>query len=162
MARTKNPITASQRRLRAQLANDIRWSRLPAGKRTAQTQAARDGVWAKYLTQVDPEGALPAEEREKLARQAFRADMRRRSLMASRARSAKAAARAREAATGGGSGVPRAVHLYRLGHPACGQFASCSALYAVDESGQDVPESVTCRKCLRLIAARGAQAEAAG
>jgi hypothetical protein len=100
MARTKNPITDSQRRQRAQLANDARWSRLPPGQRAAQTQAARDAVWAKYLTQVDPEGALPEREREKLARQARRADLRRWSLQASRARTAQAArARGQKAAS---------------------------------------------------------------
>ena len=101
VARPKNPITREQRRLRAQLANDTRWSRLPAGQRTAQTQAARDAVRAKYLAQVDPDGVLPEAEREALARQAHRADMRRRSLMASRARSAQAAA-ARDAAQSSG------------------------------------------------------------
>jgi hypothetical protein len=91
MPRATNPITPGQRRQRARLANAVRWSRLPGGQRADQTAKARAALWAKYLAQVDPDGVLPEAEREKLARQARRADLERWSLMASRARTAKAA-----------------------------------------------------------------------
>jgi hypothetical protein len=97
MPRTKNPMTPGQVRQRARAANAARWSRLPADQRRAQTQAARDAVWRKYLAQVDPDGLLPEAERNRLARQARQADLERWSLMASRARSAAKQARARQA-----------------------------------------------------------------
>jgi hypothetical protein len=88
---SSNPITPGQRRQRARLANAARWSRLPGDQRAAATANARAALWRKYLDQVDPDGVLPEDEREKLARQARRADLERWSLMASRARSARAA-----------------------------------------------------------------------
>jgi hypothetical protein len=88
--KTNNPINAKQRRQRALLANDVRWSQTPHDKRLAQTAAARAAVFAKYLRQVDPDGVLPEGERDALARQARRADLRRMALKASRARTARA------------------------------------------------------------------------
>jgi hypothetical protein len=51
----------------------------------------------------------------------------------------------------------RAVHLYFRGGPLCGTYVTCSALYAIDDDGRDVPEAVTCRRCLGLLGARGGQ-----
>lgn len=85
------PMTDAQRRQRALLANDTRWSRVPYPERAAQTAKAREALWAKYKAQVDPDGVLPEAEREALARQARRADMARMSLKSSRNRSRKAA-----------------------------------------------------------------------
>jgi hypothetical protein len=78
------PLTPEQVRLRSQLANATRWSRVPRAERPSQTQAARDALWAKYLARVDPEGVLPEDERQALARQARRADMLAMSLKSSR------------------------------------------------------------------------------
>jgi hypothetical protein len=96
--KTLNPITPDQRRQRSRIANAARWSRLTAEQRAAQTAKARAAAFARYLTQVDPDGTLPETERQKLAREARLADLERMSFAASRARSAKAARRAREAA----------------------------------------------------------------
>ena len=93
------PLTPEQRSQRARIANATRWSRVPYAERAAQTQAARDALWRKYLDAVPPEVTDPAE-REALARQARRADLTRASLKASRARTARAAA-ARQAAQRG-------------------------------------------------------------
>jgi len=38
---SRNPLTPEQRRLRSQIANAARWSRVPPSQRAAQTQAAR-------------------------------------------------------------------------------------------------------------------------
>jgi hypothetical protein len=84
------PLSPEQRRLRAQLANDARWSRVPSFERASQTQKARDTLWRKYLARVDPAGVLPEAERQALARQARRADMIAISLKSSRNRSRKA------------------------------------------------------------------------
>jgi hypothetical protein len=69
------PIDPTKARLRSEVANGRRWSRVPYAERAAQTAAARDALWAKYLAQVDPDGVLPEAEREALARQARKADM---------------------------------------------------------------------------------------
>lgn len=84
------PLTPAQRSLRSRIAMDDRWSRVPRGERAAQTKAARDAAFARYLRQVDPEGLLPEAERVALARQARRADLRRMALKAARARTAQA------------------------------------------------------------------------
>jgi hypothetical protein len=110
MGRSKNPITAEQRKLRSQAANLARWSRVPPSQRAAQTQAARDALQAKYERQVDPDGLLPEAERREMARLAQRADLARRALKASRARSlhARQAEAAAEAeADEAGDGAPR-------------------------------------------------------
>jgi hypothetical protein len=107
MSRTTNPLTPEQARLRAQVANARRWSRVPLAERPSQTQAARDALWRKYLDRVDPDGVLPQDERAALARQARRADMMARALKGSRARSAKLAA-ARKGAARKGAGDDRA------------------------------------------------------
>jgi len=86
------PLTPNQRRARAQIANDVRWSRVPYPERAAQTAKARATMWQRYLDQVDPEGTLPEAEREARARQARRADMRRMSLKRSRNRTSQAGA----------------------------------------------------------------------
>jgi hypothetical protein len=92
---TSSPLTPAQRRQRAQLANDIRWSRVPYPERAAQTASARQALWAKYLNQVDPDWVLPEAEREALARRARRGDMRRLALKSSRTRPGTAELRER-------------------------------------------------------------------
>jgi hypothetical protein len=47
----------------------------------------------------------------------------------------------------------RVVHLYAGGSPLCGAVAGCEALYAVDDEGRDVPEAVTCLRCLARMSA---------
>ena len=93
MARTTNPMTPEQLRLRSELGNAKRWSRVPYPERAASTAKARAALWDKYLRQVDPDGVLPEAERQALARQARRADMLAMALKASRNRSRKAGAR---------------------------------------------------------------------
>ena len=108
--RSTNPLTPEQRKLRSAIANAARWSRIPPSQRAAHTQAARDGITAKYLRLVDPGKLLPDAERVELARQAHKADLARAARKASRAASARRAARAREAGTAGdGDGAAEAV-----------------------------------------------------
>ncbi len=45
----------------------------------------------------------------------------------------------------------RVVHLSLAGGPMCRASAGSGALYAVDDQGRDVPESVTCRRCLAIM-----------
>ena len=88
---TRVPLTPEQRSLRARIANDLRWSRIPVAERSAHTQAARDALWRKYERQVDPDGKLDPAERARLARQARRADLARASLISARNRTRKPA-----------------------------------------------------------------------
>jgi hypothetical protein len=63
------------RSLQNRAAIATRWSRLPAGERTKQTQPARDGILARLANQIDPDGKLDPAERAKLAEEARRAHL---------------------------------------------------------------------------------------
>jgi hypothetical protein len=64
-------MTPEQRRLRAQIAANTRWSR-PMAREDA-SEAARSAFYARLERQVDPHGKLPPRERERLVRAAARA-----------------------------------------------------------------------------------------
>jgi hypothetical protein len=72
-----------ERSLIAQIAINERLSR---GGGAKNTEAARLAKWEKYLRQVDPEGVLTPDERERRAGFARKADMARLSLKAAQAR----------------------------------------------------------------------------
>jgi hypothetical protein len=63
-------MTPEQRRLRAKIATNARWSRPMA--RADQAEAARDAIHARLGRKVDPAGILPDDEREILIRSAAR------------------------------------------------------------------------------------------
>ena len=63
-------MTPEQRRLRAQIAANARWSRYMA--REDQADAARAAISARLERQVDPYGALPPEQRARLVKAAAR------------------------------------------------------------------------------------------
>jgi hypothetical protein len=63
-------MTPEQRRLRAQIAANARWSRYMA--REDQADAARSAIIARLEREVDPEGQLPPDERAKLVTAAAR------------------------------------------------------------------------------------------
>jgi hypothetical protein len=63
-------MTPEQRRLRAQIAANARWSKFMA--REDQAAAARAAIFARLERQVDSDGALPPEERARLLRAAAR------------------------------------------------------------------------------------------
>jgi len=64
-------MTPEQRRLRAQLAANCRWSR-PLS-REDQADAARAAMHQRLARQVDPLGELPPDERDRRVRTAARA-----------------------------------------------------------------------------------------
>ena len=64
-------MTPEQRRLRAQIAANTRWSRPMA--REDQAEAARSAFYARLERQVDPQGRLAPDERERRVRAAARA-----------------------------------------------------------------------------------------
>jgi hypothetical protein len=63
-------MTPEQRRLRAQIAANARWSRYMA--REDQAAAARAAMIARLERQVDPDGTLPPDERARLVKAAAR------------------------------------------------------------------------------------------
>ena len=64
-------MTPEQRRLRAQIAANTRWSRPMAREDASET--ARSAFYARLERQVDPSGKLPPRERDRLVRAAARA-----------------------------------------------------------------------------------------
>ena len=63
-------MTPEQRRLRARIAANARWSRPMA--RADQADAARTAIAMRIEREVDPEGQLPPDQRTALARAAAR------------------------------------------------------------------------------------------
>jgi hypothetical protein len=64
-------VTPEQRRLRAQLAANARWSRPMS--REDQADAARAAIHQRLEREVDPLGQLPPDERDRRIRSAARA-----------------------------------------------------------------------------------------
>lgn len=64
-------MTPEQRRLRAQIAANTRWSRPMA--RADASEIARSAFYDRLAHQVDPENKLPPAERERLVLAAARA-----------------------------------------------------------------------------------------
>ncbi len=63
-------MTPEQRRLRAQIAANARWSKFMA--REDQADASRAAIFARLEHQVDPDGVLPPDERARLVKAAAR------------------------------------------------------------------------------------------
>lgn len=63
-------MTPEQRRLRAQIAANARWSKYMA--REDQAAVARSAIFTRLEREVDPEGRLPPDERAKLVKAAAR------------------------------------------------------------------------------------------
>lgn len=78
----KREMTPAERRLRARLAANARWAK--TDDRAAATQAARDGLTAKFEREVDPDGALDPRERARRVENARAAHMNRMRLARSR------------------------------------------------------------------------------
>lgn len=79
-------LTPEQRRIRAQIAANTRWSKEDP---TATAERAQAGLLEKFRREVDPNNELPEAERERRALAARRAHMQRLALASSKARSAK-------------------------------------------------------------------------
>lgn len=80
-------LTPEQRRLRAQIAANTRWSREDSSVQARRGQA---GLTAKFEREVDPDGALPPAERARRVEAARRAHMQTLALKSSRARKQRA------------------------------------------------------------------------
>lgn len=83
-------LTPGQRKLRAQIAANTRWSREHPGPTAPRGQA---GLQTSFEKQVDPDGTLKPAERTRRAEAARKAHMQRLALASAKARSARKAAR---------------------------------------------------------------------
>jgi hypothetical protein len=81
-------LSREQRRLRAQIAANTRWS---AEDPKEGIKPARAGYERRFELEVDPHGLLPEAERTRRARAAMRAHMQRLALASSKARRARKA-----------------------------------------------------------------------
>jgi hypothetical protein len=77
-------MTPAQRSLRARIAAHTSWAN--TSDRSARTAAARKAAYDRFEQQVDPDGALPAEERAQRATNARKAHFARLALLSARAR----------------------------------------------------------------------------
>ena len=68
----------------AKIAANARWAKEP--DRSAATQAARDGLEARFVREVDPDGVLSPDELAKRVDSARRAHFQRLSLASARSR----------------------------------------------------------------------------
>lgn len=76
-------MTPAERKLRAQVAANTRWSRESGD---AQAERMQKGLAAKWERDVDPNGVLPPAERRRRAEAARRAHLKRAALASARAR----------------------------------------------------------------------------
>lgn len=76
-------LSPEQRKLRAQIAANTRWSREDPKEGTRSARAAYE---RRFELEVDPDGVLPEAERKRRATAAMRAHMQRLALASSRAR----------------------------------------------------------------------------
>ncbi len=84
-------LSPEQRTIRASIAAHTRWSKTPTAERTRQAERGQAGLLARFAAEVDPQGVLTPEERDKLARNAYTAHMKRLALRSSRKTSGAAA-----------------------------------------------------------------------
>ncbi len=85
------PLTPAERSLRSSLAAHTRWASTPTAERRRQAERGHEALLAKFAQQVDPTGTLAPDERDKLARNAYSAHMKRLALASSRVRRGAAA-----------------------------------------------------------------------
>jgi hypothetical protein len=81
-------LTPAQRKLRAQIAANTRWSREDPAPTAARGHA---GLLARFEREIDPDGTLSPQERARRTRAALRAHMKRLALRSSQARAARKA-----------------------------------------------------------------------
>lgn len=84
-------MTPAERRLRAQLAANTRWSR--ETDRKAAGERGQNGLRARFAREIDPVGRLSDDELAKRVENALKAHMQRMQLRSSQARAARRAVR---------------------------------------------------------------------
>lgn len=85
------PLSPAERSLRASIAAHSRWANTSSADRRRQADRGQSALLAKFAELVDPDGCLTTEERNKRARNAYTAHMKRLALLSSQARRRSAA-----------------------------------------------------------------------
>lgn len=80
-------MTPAERRLRAQIAANTRWSREDPAVNAARGQA---GLWDRFMREADPDGTLAPGERHRRAAAAYKAHFQRLAFASAKARAARA------------------------------------------------------------------------
>ena len=84
------PLTPAERSLRASIAAHTRWANTSRAERQRLADNGQAGLLRRFAAEVDPDGTLPAAEREKRARGLLTAHMQRLALKSSQAHRAVA------------------------------------------------------------------------
>lgn len=85
------PLTPTERSLRASLAAHTRWANTSRAERQRVADSGQAGLLRRFAAEVDPAGELPADERDRRARNLLQAHMRRLALKSAKARRTEAA-----------------------------------------------------------------------
>ncbi len=85
-------LTPAERSLRASIAAHTRWANTSTADRRRQADRGQAALLASFAAQIDPDGTLPTQERERRARNLLSAHMKRLALRSSQARRAGQAA----------------------------------------------------------------------
>ncbi len=84
-------LTPAERSLRSSIAANTRWAHTPTADRRRNADRGQAALFEKFAAEVDPDGSLTPDERDRLARNAYAAHMKRLALASSRARRGTAA-----------------------------------------------------------------------
>ncbi len=79
-------LTPAERSLRASIAAHTRWANTSTADRRRQADRGQAALLASFAAQIDPNALLSEEERQRRARNAYSAHMKRLALRSSRAR----------------------------------------------------------------------------
>jgi len=85
------PLTAIERSLRASIAAHTRWANTDKAERQRLADNGQAGLLRRLAAEVDPTGTLPADERDRRARNLLQAHMQRLALKSAKARRTEAA-----------------------------------------------------------------------
>jgi len=85
------PLTPAERSLRASIAAHTRWANTSRAERQRLADNGQAGLLRRFVAEVDPQGQLPAAERERRARNMLTAHMQRLALKSAKARRGAAA-----------------------------------------------------------------------
>jgi len=86
-----SPLTPHERSLRASLAAHTRWAYTSQVERQRLADNGQAGLLRRLAAEVDPAGSLPADERDRRARNLLQAHMKRLALKSAQARRKRAA-----------------------------------------------------------------------
>lgn len=85
------PLTPAERSLRASIAAHTRWANADRAERQRLADKGQAGLLRRFADQIDPEHELASDERDRRARNALTAHMKRLALRSAKVRRGEAA-----------------------------------------------------------------------